>query len=160
MVVVADSSALIALATCQALPVLPVLFESVHVPRSVYDEVTVSTKPLATQLALFLRDRVLPVDIRQYVVSAGGLGRGEIEAMALYRALAADYLLIDDRHARAVAEANQIRCIGTLGVLLLAKDKEIIPQISPLVELLRESSLHFSSSLLERVLVLSGESED
>lgn len=157
MIVVADSSALVALATCNALEFLTALYEDVKVPQAVYDEVTVAGKLEADTLAQFLKERVMMVDTAQFVFAAGGLGRGEIEAMLLYKNLAADYLLIDDRRARAIAKSNDIRCVGALGILLLAKHKDLIDQITPFVEILRNSSLHYSLDLLEKVLQLAGE---
>jgi predicted nucleic acid-binding protein len=91
------------------------------------------------------------------VLAAGGLGQGELEAMALYKQLSADALLIDDRRARAVAEHNQIVCIGTLGFLLLAKHQGIIQRVLPYVEKLRASSLYYEDDLLEKVLLLAHE---
>ncbi len=157
MLIVADSSALIALATCDALELIIELYDEVNVPKAVYDEVTVSDKPQAKLLAEFLTGRVLDIDTTRFVLAVGSLGRGEIEAMTLYKTLAADYLLIDDRRARAIAEANDIRCIGVLGVLLLAKQKKNIDQISPYILALRNSPLHYGEVLLTRVLQLAGE---
>lgn len=157
MLIVADSSALVALATCDALEFLTALYDDVKVPQAVYDEVTISGKPEARLLVTFLEERVVTVDSAQYVLTAGGLGRGEIEAMLLYKNLSADYLLIDDRRARAVAESNEIRCVGALGILLLAKHHHLIDQIAPYVEILRSSPLHYSPNLLEKTLQLAGE---
>ncbi len=157
MLVVADSSALVALATCGALNVLASLYDEVRVPQAVYDEVVVSEKPQAAVLSVFLAGRVVKVDMTRWIVASGGLGQGELEAMALYRQLAADALLIDDRRARAVAEYNQIVCIGALGVLLLAKHEGVVQQVAPYVERLRSSSLHYGEALLARVLSLAGE---
>ena len=103
MLIIADSSALVALATCTALDILLTLYETVNVPQAVYDEVAVPDKPQGTALAVFLQGRVVSVDTQQFVLSASGLGQGEIEAMALYKLLAADVLLIDDRRARLVS---------------------------------------------------------
>jgi predicted nucleic acid-binding protein len=157
MLIIADTSALIALATCTALDILVALYETVKVPQAVYDEVTVSNKPQANVLAEFLKDRVVAVDTTHFVLTAGGLGQGEIEAMLLYKVLSADYLLIDDRRARAIAESNQIHCIGALAVLLLAKQKGLVSQVAPFVEALRHSPLHYSESLLAKALQLAGE---
>lgn len=109
MLVVADSSALISLATCSALDVLLQLYETINVPRAVYDEINVPGKPQAPLLVEFLRERTITVDTGQFVIAATGLGQGEVEAMALYKLLAADFLLIDDHRARLIAESNQIR---------------------------------------------------
>ena len=76
MLIVADSSALIALATCDG-------------------------------LGAFLTNRVVKVDTTRWVLTAGGLGRGEIEAMALYKQLTADALLIDDRPSRSSDRGTQ-----------------------------------------------------
>lgn len=157
MLVVADSSALVALATCEALDVVTRLYDEIRVPQAVYDEVVVPEKPQAAVLSLFLAGRVVKVDMNRWIVASGGLGQGELEAMALYKQLSADALLIDDRRARAVAEYNQIVCIGALGVLLLAKHQGVIQQVAPYVERLRSSSLHYGEALLVRVLSLAGE---
>jgi predicted nucleic acid-binding protein len=158
MLVVADSSALVALATCSALDVLARLYDEVRVPQAVYDEVVVPERPQAAVLSSFLAGRVVKVDMARWIVASGGLGQGELEAMALYKQLAADALLIDDRRARAVAEYNRIVCIGALGILLLAKHQGVIQQVAPYVERLRNSPLHYGEPLLARVLSLAGES--
>jgi predicted nucleic acid-binding protein len=91
------------------------------------------------------------------VLAAGGLGRGEIEAMALYKQLSADALLIDDHRARIIAEHNQINCIGALGILLVAKQRGKLSKVAPYIQRLRQSSIHYSDDLLNRVLKLAGE---
>jgi hypothetical protein len=157
MLIIADSSALVALATCSALDILLRLYETVRVPQAVYDEVAVPGKAQGVTLANFLQGRIVPVDTRQFVLATGGLGQGEIEAMVLYKQLAADYLLIDDRRARMVAESNQIQCIGALGVLLQAKQQGFLSEITSYVNMLRASPLHYSEALLNKVLQLAGE---
>ncbi len=157
MLAVADSSALVALATCDTLKILTALYEIVKVPQAVFDEVVVVGKPQAATLADYLHGRMVPVDTEQIVIAAGGLGQGELEAMALCRTLSATVLIIDDRRARAIAESNGIDCIGTLGVLLLAKHKTVITEVTPFVEALRDSPIHYQNELLDKVLQLAGE---
>lgn len=157
MLVIADSSALVALSTCDALDLLAQAYEDIRVPQAVYDEVVMKGKPQSASLEAFLVGRVMNVDLSHWVLAAGGLGQGELEAMALYKQLSADALLIDDRRARAVAEHNQIVCIGTLGFLLLAKHRGIIQHILPYVEKLRASSLYYEDDLLTKVLFLADE---
>jgi len=157
MLVIADSSALVALATCEAMDVLLELFDEIKVPQAVYSEVVSPGKFHASTLDSFLKERVVSVDTTRFVLAAGGLGQGEIEAMALYKQLSADSLLIDDRRARAIAEHNYIHCIGTLGILLLAKHRGVIKQVVPFVEKLRDSSIYYGEDLLGKVLRLAGE---
>ncbi len=157
MLVIADSSALIALAACGGLDLLLKLFDDVQVPTAVYDEVVIPDKPYATDLTTFLFGRSVSVDFSTIVINAGGLGLGELEAMALYKLKKADHLLIDDRRARKIAESNNIRCIGSLWVLLVAKREGHIEAIKPYVKRLQSSTLHFSAPILHRVLELANE---
>lgn len=157
MLIGADSSALIALATCDGLDVLSQVYDDIKVPEAVYAEVVAPEKPQSDALGSFLAGRAMKVDTTRWVLAAGGLGRGEIEAMALYKELAADALLIDDHRARVIAEHNQIHCVGALGLLLIAKQSGKIREIASYIQKLRYSSIHYGDALLDRVLKLAGE---
>lgn len=128
MLIVADSSALIALAVCDGLDLILQVYDDLKIPEAVYTEIVAPEKPHSDALGALLAERVVKVDVR-WVVTAGGLGRGEIEAMALYKQLSANALLIDDHRARVIAEHNQIECIGALGLLLVAKRREKISSL-------------------------------
>ncbi len=121
MILVADCSTLIALATCHGLHLLDRLFGSVVVPAAVYLEAVIGDKPQARQLKEYLQGRVKAIDPSYPILLDGVSDRGETEAMIRYRQLAADRLLIDDRRGRRVAAINGIEIIGSLGVLLAAK---------------------------------------
>jgi uncharacterized protein len=157
MLIVADSSALIALAACDGLDLLLKIYTEVKVPEAVFSETVAPEKPYSEILGNFLSDKVMHVDAARWVFAAGGLGRGEIEAMALYKQLNADALLIDDHRARVIAEHNHVNCIGALGFLLLAKQSGKTQSVKPYVQKLRQSSIYYSDDLLEKVLKLAGE---
>lgn len=63
MLIIADSSALIALATCQGLGILLRLYDDVKVPQAVYSEVVSPDKPSAGTLVSYLSGRVKIVDM-------------------------------------------------------------------------------------------------
>jgi len=157
VLIVADSSALIALAVCDGLDVILQVYDDLKIPAAVYAEIVAPEKLHSDALGLFLAGRVVEVDASRWVVTAGGLGRGELEAMALYKELSADVLLIDDHRARVIAEHNQIECIGALGLLLVAKQRGIISAIAPYVHKLRQSTIFYGDDLLDRVLKLAEE---
>jgi len=157
MLIVADSSALIALAVCDGLDLILQVYDDLKIPEAVYTEIVAPEKPHSDALGALLTERVIKVDVSRWVVTAGGLGRGEIEAMALYKQLSADVLLIDDHRARVIAEHNQIECIGALGLLLVAKRRGKISALAPYVQKLRLSSIFYGDVLLDRVLKLAGE---
>jgi predicted nucleic acid-binding protein len=157
MLVVADTSVLVALATCDALPLLDQIFQDVRVPPAVLRECTVAGKPEAERLEAYLRSRVVEIDLDEFVIAVAGLGQGELEAMALYKRLHADRLLVDDHRARKVALLNGIEVVGSLGVLLKAKEFELIPEIRPLVMAIQAAGVHYSEQLVGEALRLAGE---
>jgi len=65
--------------------------------------------------------------------------------------------LIDDRRGRKVAKINQIDTIGSLGILLAAKAKGLVPEVAPLLREIEQSDIYLSPDLIATVLDLSGE---
>ncbi len=117
MIVIADSSALVALAVCDVLHLLEPLFGNVRVPQAVFDEVNITNKPQAKVLQEFLADKVVPVSLAMVTIEkSSGLGKGELEAIALYKQESADLLLIDDARAKKTAYINNVEVMGSLGI--------------------------------------------
>ena len=63
MILVADSSVLIALSSCKSLYLLDALFGTVIVPETVFHEATNSDKPEAESLRIYLGGKVRQVDM-------------------------------------------------------------------------------------------------
>ncbi len=157
MILVADASALIALAACDSLTLLDALFGSVMVPEAVYSEVTVGDRPQAGRLRHYLEDKVRTVDMQDFVYLDAFADMGETQAMILYKQMNADFLLIDDKRGRKVAVINHIKTIGSLGVLLQAKRKGLIQLVAPLLAQIAASPVFVSEQLIRSVLELAGE---
>ncbi len=157
MLIIADTSALIAVATCNGLDWLDVLFTEIQVPQAVFKEATTQGKPQANTLKSYLANKVIDIDLSNFIIATQGLGSGELEAMALYKHQNADNLLIDDLRARKAASYNKIKIIGSIGILLLAKDKGLIPAIKPYLELIQQSEIHIGKELIQQALTLAKE---
>ena len=157
MILVADASALIALSACDSLTLLDALFGQVWVPEAVFNEVAIADKPQAARLHRYLQGKVRAVDLQHFVFLDAFADAGETAAMLLYKEMAADYLLIDDKRGRKVAKINQIRTIGSLGVLLQAKCVGLIPAVAPLLQQIAASPVFLGADLLQTVLDLAGE---
>jgi len=153
-VIIGDSSALVALSIMKRLDLLEDIFQVVHVPKAVYDEVTISYKPQSIELKNFLKDKVINIDLN---ITQIGLGRGELEAITLYKDICADFLLIDDRRAKNFAKLNNVKVIGSLGVMILAKELGKVKTIREDLEKLLNSDIFISKNLIDRVLVSVGE---
>jgi len=157
MILIADSSALVALSVCDSLILLERLFKEVIVPEAVFLEVIKSDKPEARMLKEFLRKKVRKVDMRTFIYLDGNADAGETEAMLLYKQEQADKLLIDDKRGKKIAKINGINTIGSLGILLSAKQAGLLTEIKPKLEAIKSSRIYLSQSVIDIVLELASE---
>lgn len=158
MIIICDSSALIALASCQSLSLLDKLFHQVYVTQWVYDEICQQGKPFYLELTAYFTDKIydgFSLTHNDEILSK--LDIGEASAILLYQALNADYLLIDEKKGRAICHQLQLNIIGSLGILLLAKQQGLIHHIKPLILQLENSPVFFDKKLLQKVLELANE---
>jgi predicted nucleic acid-binding protein len=157
MILVADSSALIVLAACDALVLLEKLFGRVVVPEAVFHEIDRAGKGQAERLREFLLEKVVPVNPDHPVLLDGYCDPGEAEAMLLYHQLSADRLLIDDRRGRRMAKINRISVIGSMGTLIAAKRSGFIREVKPRIDAIVDAGIHISPALVAMVLESAGE---
>jgi predicted nucleic acid-binding protein len=152
VIVVSNSSPLIAFEQLGMAELLAKLFGKVFIPSAVRQETFkalslpawVGERPLSQPLsALILRWR---------------LGDGEREAIALAIELQADLLLMDELPGRRAATGLGLKATGTFGVLLRAKGAHLIPAVKPLIEQLVALGFHADEDLILRVLQSAGES--
>jgi predicted nucleic acid-binding protein len=152
--IIGDSSALIALSVVNRLELLEQLYENLYVPEAVFDEVTQVGRPESDKLKRFLQCKVKKVNLS---LTKLGLGLGELEAITLYKELNADVLLIDDNRAKKYAILNDVKVIGSLGVLIKAKKNGYIQEIKPLLEKIIKSEIYISDKLILKILEICGE---
>jgi predicted nucleic acid-binding protein len=158
MLIVCDSSPLIALAKCGKLNILDSLFDKVLIPEQVCHEFSVSGKPEAAVIAAWARGKTdKPGDANLSKANTLSLGPGETAAIALYWERSADFLLIDERKGRRIAAQNGINIIGIAGILLAAKNKGLIGAVKPFLDLLLNSSYYISDSLYRIALKSANE---
>lgn len=81
---------------------------------------------------------------------------GEAEAIA--SASEKNCLLIsDDKQARTAAKRLGVAVIGTVGILIRAKQNEIIAEIKPILDDLEANDFYISRALCEEALKIAGE---
>lgn len=155
MILIADSSALITLATVDKLWILDEIFGVVYIPQAVYDELTIDNKAESKILNEYCKDKIYKINQELYFNII--LGAGESEAIILYKELNANFLLCDDKKAKKYAQSLDINVIGSLGLLLKAKEKGLITDISSLIEKLKQSSIYIDNKVYQLVLELAKE---
>ena len=86
------------------------------------------------------------------------LDAGEAEALALAEELHADLVLVDELAGREVARQCGFTVLGTLGILVRAKQQQLCPAMAPLLDRL-QSELNFfvSPGLRQTILRQAGE---
>ena len=65
--------------------------------------------------------------------------------------------ILDDGEARAAAQAHQIPLVGTLGIILRAKQSGLVAEAKPLIEQLLANGSYLSDSLVREALRKVGE---
>jgi predicted nucleic acid-binding protein len=86
----------------------------------------------------------------------GGAGEGEVISWALQNA--GFVAILDDRRARAFAQKNGVPVIGSLRVIVRAKERGLIEKAKPALEKLRGEGAWVSEELIQRAVELAGES--
>ena len=81
------------------------------------------------------------------------IDKGESSAMALSLETENSLLIIDDYKARKLAKTLNIDYIGTIGILILAKHKDIISSIKPILEKIKETNFRISVELELQALI-------
>ena len=77
--------------------------------------------------------------------------------MALALEVEDPLLILDDRKARGVAREAGIPLTGTLGVILKAKNNNIVSEVAPIFERLTKEGFWISDDLRSHLLKLAGE---
>ena len=88
---------------------------------------------------------------------AADLGPGESAVLALALEAPGSSVILDDALGRRAAELLCIPFTGTLGLLLSAKKKNLIPAVAPILDKLSELRFRVSTSTRSAVLQLAGE---
>lgn len=82
---------------------------------------------------------------------------GEAAAISLALKVGARLILLDERKARRIAATLGLPMLGTLAILLRAKEYKLIPAIQPIISEMQNQGRWFHAELIMRVLNDAGE---
>ena len=150
MIVVCDSSPLIALLSVDRIDLLKKLFDTVLIPPAVCSEVFGVSRTLEIPDFMHIEAPNSKTSVRFLSMS---LHLGESEAITLAIEKQVNRIILDDKLARNTADRLGLCVIGTLGVLMLAKEKAFLTEIRPLIDqMIDKISFRIAPSVLKRVL--------
>ena len=151
MIVVSDTSPLNYLVLIGHVDVLPVIFSRVVAPPAVLAEMIQSGAPkLVTNWAMS-PPSWLEVIAPEKVDANLPLGCGEIEAISLAQQLKADRLLVDERKASVIARQLGLTITGTLGVLSIAAERNLLV-LPTAIGALRQTNFRGPPDLIDLLL--------
>ena len=161
MLIVSDTSPISNLIQIGQLDLLKQLFGQLIVPPAVDEEVR---RLMDFGISVDDYDGASWISVRNpshYEVVEkleGELDRGESQAIAIYKELNAELLLIDERLGRRVAQRYGMNTIGLIGCLVQAKNESIIESVADKIEALEViAGFYIGEKLKRRVLAMVGE---
>jgi predicted nucleic acid-binding protein len=136
-------------------PGIPVL-----VPDVVLDEVSRlgPNDPAIQAVQRSPRVQIVSTPTIPDVVLVWDLDAGESAVLAVALEQPNSMAIRDDRPARRCAQVLNIQTQGTLGLVLVAKQRSMIPAVRPVLEQLKQAGMYMSDRLEKEILAAAGES--
>ncbi len=153
MIVVADTSPLVALINIGRVDRLPAVFGRVIVPPEVLDELRSPRRPEAVRTFAAAPPEWIEIRAPGAVEPIAERHAGETAAISLARECGAELLVIDETKGRKAAVDRGLRVTGTIGVLEAAADRAMI-RLEEEFERLKTAQFWVSPKLLDARLAL------
>ena len=148
-IIITDTSCLILLEKIDGFGVLQRLFTSVTTTPEIKNE-------FGTGLPEWIIIKAVK-DIALMEVLKESVDPGEASALALAIETTNPLVIIDDLKGRKLAKRMTLNIMGTLGVLLKAKQHHIIPLVRPYIDRIQETNFRVSQEVISYVLEQAGE---
>lgn len=156
---VLNASPIISLARVDRANLLFSIPDEVVVPQAVFDEVMAGPATDAARVFLQSKESVIVTSESSSEITTWDLGSGETAVLSFALANPNYVAILDDAAARKCANSFSISVIGTLAVVLMAKQKNLIPSAADVLRSLRTAGFHLDDRIIEKALKdVTGES--
>ena len=125
------------------------------VPGAVLQEVNVQADEPARQIQVHVQQDVFQrkeAQGRSLDAVGENMGHGERAAIALARELDAELVVLDDEQGRTEARRHGLSITGSIGILIEAKERDVIASMRRELDRLVEEGLWIDEQLYDRVL--------
>lgn len=155
-VVIADSGPLVALAKLDHLNLLAQLFGMVLIPEAVYQECLAKSGLDSQRIQQAVDNQQLKLiigiaDSADNLKLSRSLGDGEQAAIRLALQQKTSLLILDDQLARKQAAKLGLAFIGTVRLLVIAEQHQLLASAEQAVEALQQAGYRVSQEILQRV---------
>jgi len=148
-IIVSDTSCLILLDKLGRLDLLRKLFGNIKITQVVADE-------FGKSIPEFIKIEN-PIDKNYQKILESFLDSGESSALALALEKKNCLLILDDIKGRREARQLEIHFTGTLGILVIAKEKGLIKSFTNILEDIKKTNFRISEDLIKEVKRKCGE---
>ncbi len=156
--VISNTTPILSLFKIDKLGILKELYDRVIIPFAVYEEIEQGKeKPYYQDLRKLDWIDIKSIKNEKSRLYFLDLDKGEAEVLILSGEENADLVIIDELLGRRYAKQMNINLTGTIGILLKAKSKGIIPSVKELLFELREKGSWINPKLIMKILKLAGE---
>lgn len=156
MIIISDTSPISSLLRIGQLNLLQKLYDRVTIPETVYQEIK-ALENFGVDITMIQSADwidIRPARDRELVGRLESeLDLGEAEAIALAVECNADRLLIDERLGRQVAQRYGVKITGLLGLLVAAKQSNLISELKPILDqLIFQAQFRVHPNLYHQIL--------
>ncbi|AYL96741.1 DUF3368 domain-containing protein [Mucilaginibacter celer] len=146
-VVIADTTCFILLDKIGELELLKSLFGNV-----------LTTQIIADEFGSPLPDWIIVKEVENlYFQASLDIDKGEASAIALAIESPPSLIVLDDDKARKKARKLNLNVTGTLGLLVKAKKKGIIPDVKSILDKIQNTNFHYSLAIVDEIMRLANE---
>jgi len=153
--IVCNASPLIFLSKLNRLDLLNDLFSDVYVPLHAWDEATHKPDDISKELNMMKSSGNLSVfTVKNTAAVSAMIGRlhtGEIEVIVGAGELGISTVILDDGYARSKAKQVGLVVTGTLGILIVAKQKGVMSDIDKEIDNLIKTGFRINESIIKQV---------
>lgn len=154
--VISNTTPLINLAGVGLLDLLPQIYGPITIADVVRDEYVAGMRPGEPDLDQLPWLRVVAA-VSMDPSLPHNLDRGEAATIRLALATNASAVLLDELLARRVATAHSLPIVGTLGVLLVARQTNLIAAVRPVIDQMIGQGRRISPTLRATIVRAAGE---
>jgi predicted nucleic acid-binding protein len=148
-IIISNTTPIITFLIIERLDLLRKIYTKIYIPRGVYEEIENGIEKdayinLQNQDWIEIKEVENKLALQQL---ENYLDRREAEAIILYQELKANLLMIDEKLGRSYAKKQHCNYIGSFGVLLRAKELDLIDEVKPLLLQAKQKGIFISESL-------------
>lgn len=161
MIFVSNTTPLIGLASIQRFNLLYKLFGELYIAQAVYHETVVAGhEHCRAKHEVFTASWIRSVQVKDRLavdVLLDELDLGEAETIVLALEMSADWVLMDEKKGRTKLTQLGLNKIGTVGILLKAKQAGLLHAVRPEIQSLCQNGFSLSQKVIDEVLQQANE---